>query len=181
MSSLTKNTIVQQHCYHCGDECNNTRIAADNHYFCCEGCKMVYGILNKTGMCDYYALNNNPGVTQKIQIRKDKFAFLDDTAIVAKLISFTDGKQTNCMLYLPQMHCSSCLWLLENIHRINNGIISCRVNFQNKEAFVNFDNSKTNFREVVETFTTIGYEPHLSLHDLGNKATTKQDKKVYIN
>ncbi|MFX7793204.1 heavy metal translocating P-type ATPase metal-binding domain-containing protein, partial [Acinetobacter baumannii] len=49
MSSLTKNNIAQQHCYHCGDECNNTRIAVDNHYFCCEGCKMVYGILNKTG------------------------------------------------------------------------------------------------------------------------------------
>ncbi|MBA4198505.1 MAG: heavy metal translocating P-type ATPase [Chitinophaga sp.] len=177
MSSLTKNNIAQQHCYHCGDECNNTRIAVDNHYFCCEGCKMVYGILNKTGLCNYYKLNNNPGNTQKVQIRKDKFSFLDDETIVTKLISFTDGKQTNCMLYLPQMHCSSCLWLLENIHSINSGIISCRVNFQNKEAFINFDNSKTDFRAVVETFTSIGYEPHLSLHNLDNNAANKQDKK----
>ena len=79
------------------------------------------------------------------------------------------------------MHCSSCLWLLENIHSINSGIISCRVNFQNKEAFINFDNSKTDFRAVVETFTSIGYEPHLSLHNLDNNAANKQDKKVYTN
>ena len=88
MSSLTKNNIAQQHCYHCGDECNNTRIAVDNHYFCCEGCKMVYGILNKTGLCNYYKLNNNPGNTQKVQIRKDKFSFLDDETIVTKTHQF---------------------------------------------------------------------------------------------
>jgi len=174
---LIKSNSIVQNCFHCGDECSNINIVDDEHYFCCEGCKMVYGILNKTGLCNYYQLNNNPGITQKIQIRKDKFAFLDDNSIVEKLINFTDGKQTNCMLYLPQMHCSSCLWLLENIHRINNGIIACRVNFQNKEAFVTFDNNITTYRNVVETFTSIGYEPHISLHSFNGKASTKHDKK----
>ena len=32
------------------------------------------------------------------------------------------------------MHCSSCLWLLENLHRLNPAVIASKVNFERKEA-----------------------------------------------
>lgn len=176
---MTSNkTIAQQTCYHCGDICSNSKIMQDEHVFCCEGCKIVYGILNNTGLCNYYELNSNPGSAQKVPIRRDKFSFLDEVEIVQQLIHFTDGRQTNAMLYLPQMHCSSCLWLIENIHRISKGIVSCRVNFQQKEAFVMFDNGQTSFREVVETFASIGYEPHISLHDLDKPVAKSHNRKA---
>jgi len=111
-------------------------------------------------------MNAHPGLTQKIKVRADKFSFLDDDNIAKKLIQYTDGKQTHVTFYLPQMHCSSCLWLLENLHRINTGIISSRVNFTTKEAFIVFNNAGTSLRKVVETLTAIGYEPHISLQDV---------------
>lgn len=150
-------------CFHCGENCSDKRIAFEDKSFCCTGCKMVYEILNQSELCTYYDLNQNPGIAQKIKVREDKFEFLDNTEIAQKLISFTDGKQTQVSFYLPQMHCSSCLWLLENIQKINKGIISSRVNFTQKEAFVVFDNKSTSLRKVVETLTAIGYEPHISL------------------
>lgn len=129
---------------------------------------MVYEILNHNNLCTYYDLNSKPGITQKVKVRADKFSFLDDAQIVQKLIQFTDGKQTHVSFYLPQMHCSSCLWLLENLHRINNGVVSSRVNFARKEAFVVFNNNQTTLRKVVENLTSIGYEPHISLQDMGS-------------
>lgn len=129
---------------------------------------MVYEILNQNDLCTYYDLNSNPGITQKIKVRADKFSFLDDAQIVQKLVQFTDGKQTHVSFYLPQMHCSSCLWLLENLHRIANGVVSSRVNFARKEAFVVFNNNQTTLRKVVEGLTSIGYEPHISLQDMGS-------------
>lgn len=134
---------------------------------------MVYELLNQNELCTYYDLNENPGVAQKTAVREDKFEFLDDAAIVQQLISFTDGKQTQVTFYLPQMHCSSCLWLLENINRINKGVISSRVNFTKKEAFLVFDNKLTTLRKVVETLTAIGYEPHISLQNLSDKSIKK--------
>ncbi|MFA6149901.1 MAG: heavy metal translocating P-type ATPase metal-binding domain-containing protein [Chitinophagaceae bacterium] len=160
-------------CYHCGDECMNTKIALADKVFCCSGCKMVYELLNQNELCAYYDLNENPGVAQKTTIREDKFEFLDDAAIIQQLISFTDGKQTQVTFYLPQMHCSSCLWLLENINRINKGVISSRVNFTKKESFLVFDNKLTTLRKVVETLTAIGYEPHISLQNLSDKSIIK--------
>lgn len=130
---------------------------------------MVYEILNQNDLCEYYDLNTSPGISQKIKVRADKFNFLDDVQIVQKLIQFTDGNQTHVSFYLPQMHCSSCLWLLENLQRINKGVVSSRVNFARKEVFVVLDNNKTTLRKVVESLTAIGYEPHISLQDMGNE------------
>src|SRR4051812_8150421 len=119
-------------CYHCGEECNSI-IKAHDKNFCCEGCRSVFEILNKSGMCDYYELSNNPGTNQRIKIRENKFAYLDEKKIQSALISFQNETQTHVTFYLPQMHCSSCLWLLENLNRLNNGVISAKVNFPRKE------------------------------------------------
>lgn len=172
------NNPVQQtiSCYHCGEDCSNKKNALEEKIFCCSGCKMVYEMLHQSNLCTYYDLNQNPGLAQKINVRADKFEFLEEPSIAQKLIRFADGKQTHVNFYLPQMHCSSCLYLLENIHKINPGIKSSRVNFTQKEVFIIFENKETTLRKVVETLTAIGYEPHLSLQDVSSKQAKKGSK-----
>lgn len=165
-------------CYHCGDECDTIVRAHDKH-FCCEGCRSVYEILNKSGMCDYYEISNNPGVSQRINVRADKFAFLDDEKIQSSLISFRDDEQTHITFYLPQMHCSSCLWLLENLYRLNSGVVTSKVNFPRKEAEVIFDHRKVSLRQVAELLTSIGYEPYISLNNLDRKKTSYDRSKLF--
>lgn len=158
-------------CYHCGETCKDTDIQAHDKHFCCEGCKMVYEILNEHDMCTYYDLNRNPGQSQRIMVRSDKFAFLEDIAIQQSLISFKDDQHTHVSFYLPQMHCSSCLWLLEQLHKLKDGVISCKVNFERKEADIVFDHRLMSLRQLAELLTGIGYEPYISYHDLGKKKT----------
>ncbi|OSZ77075.1 heavy metal translocating P-type ATPase [Chitinophagaceae bacterium IBVUCB2] len=165
-SNFTDNKVQ---CYHCGEACSNSKINVREKNFCCEGCKMVYQILNQSDLCDYYDMNKNPGISQRIKVRKDKFAFLEDENIQNKLTSFRSDKQVHVTLYLPQMHCSSCLYLLENLHRIDEGIVSSKVNFTRKEVEIVFLVTKTTLRKVVETLTSIGYEPYISLNDLKEK------------
>ena len=164
-------------CSHCGEECISAGIMSDDKSFCCEGCKLVYGIINQSGLCNYYDLNKMPGITQRIKVRKDKFSFLDDDSIAAKLISFKDEKQTHLTFYLPQMHCSSCLYLLENLRRFNGAVISSSVNFTRKEAEIIFLHNETSLRKVAELLTAIGYEPYISLNDLA-KARPAVDKSL---
>ncbi|MBL7709933.1 MAG: heavy metal translocating P-type ATPase metal-binding domain-containing protein, partial [Chitinophagaceae bacterium] len=68
-------TDQQLHCYHCGETCANEKIHVAEKIFCCDGCKMVYQILNEGELCEYYNLNENPGINQRVHVRKDKFAF----------------------------------------------------------------------------------------------------------
>ena len=167
------------HCYHCGEVCITTGIQQDEKPFCCEGCKMVYQVLNKHALCEYYNLNENPGITQRVKLRKDKFAYLEDPAIHSSLISYKDDKQVHVNFYLPQMHCSSCLYLLENLHRLEPGIVSAKVNFTRKEADIVFLVKETTLRKVVELLTRIGYEPYISLRDLKDKRPAINKSMLY--
>lgn len=163
-------------CYHCGDGFSGRPIRFDDKNFCCDGCKSVYSILNKSDLCEYYDINAQPGITQKKKYRKDKFAFLDLIEVQQKLIKYSDSNQVHLTFYLPQIHCSSCLWLLENIYKLNEGIISSTVNFNKKEVFIIFHPEQTSLRKVVETLADIGYEPHISLDDLDKKKTLGIDR-----
>ena len=166
-------------CSHCGEECIAVGIALDEKSFCCEGCKLVYGIINQNGLCNYYDLNKMPGITQRIKVRKDKFSFLDDDRIAGKLISFKDEKQTHITFYVPQMHCSSCLYLLENLRRLNEGVVSSSVNFTRKEAEIVFLHKETSLRKVAELLTAIGYEPYISLNDLNQPRPSIDKSMIY--
>jgi len=161
-------------CDHCGESCLNNKIALADKNFCCEGCKMVYQLINRNGLCEYYNLNDKPGTQQRIIIRDDKFAYLDEAAIKQKLIAFTNEKQTHVSFYLPQVHCSSCLYLLENLHHLNKAIVSSRVNFTRKEVEIIFDQRDISLRKVVELLTSIGYEPYISLNDLQRRPAVQK-------
>jgi Cu+-exporting ATPase len=76
--------------------------------------------------------------------------------------------------YLPTMHCASCIWLLENLHRINPAIISSKTNFQRKEIFIVFDETRISLRKVVELLAFTGYEPYITLND----GEIKKEKKI---
>ncbi|MBS1566669.1 MAG: heavy metal translocating P-type ATPase metal-binding domain-containing protein, partial [Bacteroidetes bacterium] len=150
-------------CYHCGEVCRETKIIEGEKFFCCEGCKMVYGLLQRNGLCTYYDLNQAPGQNLRQPLRSDKFAFLDDRSIAARLVSFSGERETHVCFYLPQLHCSSCLYLLENLHRLEPAVISCRVDFPLKEATIVFDHAKLSLRSLAELLASIGYEPYISL------------------
>jgi Cu+-exporting ATPase len=179
MLSPDRLTAEKLSCYHCGESCPNDKIQLEDKHFCCEGCKMVYQILNEHSLCDYYSLNENPGLSQRIKVRKDKFAFLDDEKIQLQLISFKDDKQIHVTFYLPQMHCSSCLYLLENLHRLDEGVISSKVNFTRKEVEIVLLTAQTSLRKVAEILTSIGYEPYISLNDLKEKRPAISKSMVY--
>ena len=163
MKTETNQTIA---CYHCGEDCITNDILFNEKHFCCHGCKTVYQILKQSDLCEYYSFNQTPGVHQRTTVRKDKFAFLDDLSIQQKLISFQNQTETHVTFYTPHMHCSSCLWLLENLHKLEAPVISSRVNFPKKEVTIIFNHSHVSLRKIAELLTEVGYEPYISLQNL---------------
>jgi Cu+-exporting ATPase len=166
------------HCYHCGEACDSS-IEADGHFFCCEGCSFVYDLLKENGLCNYYDLSTTPGIKVKGKFNSDKFSFLDTAEAQQKLITFKDDKQSQVGFSLPQMHCASCIWLLENLHAIQPGVLFSKTNFQRKEIFIGFDHDTTSLRKVVELLAFIGYEPYISLNDSEEKKTKKVNRKQF--
>lgn len=137
----------------------------------------MYLLLNENNLCTYYDLDKSPGLKARGKFLGDRFAYLDDDATVQKLIQFNSGEQVNVMFSIPQMHCSSCIFLLENLHRIQAGVKQSKVNFQKKEAFISFNPQETSLRKVVELLAFIGYEPYISLQDTTKKKVSSFSRR----
>ncbi|WP_062061506.1 heavy metal translocating P-type ATPase [Aquimarina longa] len=150
-------------CFHCGNDCNKTVIKFDQKIFCCNGCKTVYDIFSSNDLSCYYDLQSAPGAIPEEVI--GKYDYLDTPAIAKKLIEFSDGNTEIITLYIPHMHCSSCIWILENLHKLQPAITASQVNFPKKTVRITFNNDRISLKMLVVLLNSIGYEPYISLDD----------------
>ncbi len=161
---MDANTLTAGKCYHCGTETIGSGYKIEDREFCCIGCKSVYQILSSSNMCSYYTYNDTPGQSQT-QSRKH-LDYLDEASIISKLVDYTDENITSITFYVPNIHCSSCIWLLEHLHKLNPGIAHSRIDFLKKQVAITFKNKEITLRKVVELMTSVGYEPLISLQDV---------------
>jgi Cu+-exporting ATPase len=155
--------MEHQQCFHCGDNCGKDTVFFQDQSFCCNGCKTVYEIFSENDLTCYYDLQSSPGsIPKEIQ---GKYDFLSQQNIIDKLIEFDDDKTQIVTLYIPHIHCSSCIWILENLHKLNASISTSQVNFGKKTVRVTYHSKTYSLKELVLLLSTIGYEPYISLDD----------------
>jgi len=165
-------------CFHCGNEIiKKDEIAFDDKYFCCNGCKTVYEIFSLNDMSCYYDFQASPGATP-LDIN-GKYDFLGDDTIVARLLDFQEEGTHIVSLYIPHIHCSSCIWILENLQRLQEGIGNSIVNFPEKKVRITYNPEKTNLKQIFELLCSIGYEPYISLDNYEEGKKTVDRSLVY--
>ena len=156
-----------QNCFHCGlNIIKKEEIIFDSKSFCCNGCKTVYEIFSENGLTSYYDFEKMPGATP--QAVNGKYDFLDNEKIVAKLLDFEEENTTIISLYIPHIHCSSCIWILENLHKLKKEISISQVNFPEKKVRIIFNSEAISLKEIVLMLCSIGYEPYISLDNYEN-------------
>ncbi len=167
-------------CYHCQDACPDTRIRSGDKVFCCNGCKTVYEILETNQLCTFYNLDDGAGRPLRQQRNAQAYAYLDDPDIQAQLLDFRAVDVAQASFYLPQMHCVSCLWLLEQLGRLDAGITHSRVNFLKKTVTIQFDPTRTSLRRIVTLLASIGYEPEINLGDVEKRKMTSVSQTLAL-
>jgi len=165
-------------CVHCGEDCGNHPIVWNEKPFCCNGCKTVYQLLNDNKLYSYYEIEDTPGIKIESEDFGKKFAYLDNEEIKNKIYEFSEGDYRKVTLHIPSIHCSSCIWLLENLNRLNNGITQSRVNFVKKELAISFNAKDVSLRQIVELLASIHYVPNITLEDTDKKKNKQQNKTL---
>lgn len=172
--------LSQTVCTHCGEPCIEGDITWDGHSFCCEGCLSVYQLLNTNDLCTYYDLDRHPGKTINQGLVRKRFDYLKDLDVQDKLIDFKSERSASVTFFIPNIHCTSCVWLLENLHKLDSGILQSTVHFLKRTLNVLYDPSKTDLRSIVELLTTIGYEPDLKLEHLEEPPSSSVHRSLWL-
>lgn len=167
-----------QHCFHCGLEIvKSEEIVFDDKTFCCTGCKTVYEIFSLNDMTCYYDFEKSPGASP--QDSNGKYDFLDNESIVSKLLEFEENATAIVSLNIPHIHCSSCIWILENLQRLQEGISTSQVNFPEKKVRITYKPEQVSLKEIVYLLSAIGYEPYISLENYETGANNVDRSLTY--
>ncbi|GLU42817.1 heavy metal translocating P-type ATPase [Allomuricauda sp. NBRC 101325] len=164
-------------CYHCGDDCGEDGVSFDDKSFCCHGCKTVYEIFSSNGLSAYYEIEAKAGTTPN-EIRK-KYDFLENQEIVKQLVEFDEEGVQVVELSIPSIHCSSCIWVLENLNRLHPAITVSRVNFPKKTIRVTYKTSDFSLKALVLLLGSIGYEPYISLKEFEREQNKVDRSLIY--
>ncbi|MGW9685183.1 heavy metal translocating P-type ATPase [Flagellimonas sp. 2504JD1-5] len=162
-------------CYHCGDQCGKDKVCFDEKDFCCSGCKTVYEIFTSNGLSKFYDLEARAGSTPN-QTPK-KYEFLDNLEIIKQLVEFDEENIQVVGLSIPTIHCSSCIWVLENLNRLHPAIKNSQVDFPKKTIRVTYDTTDFSLKALAMLLSNIGYEPYISLEEF-NKKNQKKDRSL---
>lgn len=171
----TENDLL---CYHCGQACPDEKHWVQEKPFCCHGCKTVFEILSANNLCQYYDLDKNPGVHVNATLEQD-YAYLDETTIRQKLVQFDSVDYTKVAFSVPSIHCVSCIWLLENLKKLDVGILRSEVNFARKTVTVDFNPQKVKLSRVAALLASVGYLPQINL-DAEKSKPEVTDKSLVI-
>lgn len=167
---------ASQSCFHCGLEIKKSDlIVFDSKNFCCKGCQTVYEIFSTNDLGCYYDFENSPGATP-LDI-DGKYDFLDNEKILEKLLEFHEEHTAVISLTIPHIHCSSCIWILENLQKLEPGIRTSMVNFNEKTVRITYNSDEVGLKKIVNMLSSIGYEPYISLENY-ETGVKKEDRTL---
>lgn len=138
-------------CSHCGLPIP----AGRDDEFCCAGCEIVYGAIAEHGLDRYYALRETPAPARTTT---RSYAELDDPAFERVHVQ-RDGEVARTALYLEDLRCTACVWLVESAPQCVPGIREVRVDIGRGRADVAWDDT-VSLSAIARHFDRIGHAVH---------------------
>jgi len=151
----TMPATTRQPCAHCG------LLSPAGERFCCSGCETVYETIAACGLEQYYDLKRRLDDEREPATHAgDSFAELDDPAFLARHSEPLPGGLMRVEVYVQGVHCAACLWLLERLPTVINGLRSVELDLARRTASLVWSPAEVGLSRVAREFARFGYPPH---------------------
>ncbi len=169
----------QVYCFHCGQRCGEEVFVKNDKRFCCYGCQVVYEIINESNLCLYYDFEAHPGATAT-QKDDESYAMLDEKAVQETILEFQSAQFARVRFPVPSIHCVSCIWLLENLRKLEPGVLRSEVNFPAKSVVIDFQPDQTSLRRIASRMASVGYPPSISSKNSKPQSANQTSKRLLL-
>jgi Cu2+-exporting ATPase len=147
--------LAEAACTHCGLPVPAGRCSA----FCCAGCEVVHGAIAAHGLEQFYALREGEAPVPARTTAHD-YAELGDPAFQRLHVRVGPDGQARASLYLEDLRCTACVWLVERAPRCLAGVADIRVDLGRSRADVAWDPAATSLPVIARYLDRIGHPPH---------------------
>lgn len=149
-------------CGHCGLPVPPALVAAEAAtQFCCDGCRTVYAVIHGAGLERYYTERAEVGLEGRRAATSDKsYAELDDPAFLSAYCRPAGPGLSEVELYLENLHCPACVWLVEKLGRLVPGVVAASVDLGRSTVRVTWPPDRLRLSAVAKGLAQLGYPPH---------------------
>src|SRR5262245_483010 len=140
-------------CVHCGLAVPAGRAAE----FCCTGCEIVYQAIREHGLERFYTLRE---AAQSAHTSDNSYAELDDPAFARVHVRTAADGRAHVALYLEDLRCAACAWLVERTPRCVEGVVDVRVDLGRGRADVTWDPAAVSLSAIARHLDRVGHVVH---------------------
>lgn len=137
-------------CKHCA---SRYRSANGQGEFCCAGCEHVFEMIRENGLGDYYTRQDRMG--QPVGDRP--FSGLDYVSINQLQNQAENAYGCKITARVQGMSCLGCAWLVEQLVRRQNGVLSARVALDSSRLSLEWEQGRFDLCKLAEDLHTFGY------------------------
>jgi len=166
-------------CYHCGADCGPDPVQFDGKPFCCRGCRTVYKLLNEKQLCRYYELDSDAGNRPVEDALPERFQYLDLPEVRQKVLSFESHELCRVSFFVPSMHCSACIYLLENLPRLEKGVLKAEADFARRTVHIHYNPQQITLSRLAARLAGLGYEPEIDLQRETRRVEQQEKRLLY--
>ena len=140
---------VARACTHCG--------LPSQGVFCCTGCQVVHEAIARHGLEQFYALRDQSAPAHTTDHR---YSELDDPAFERVHVRRLAEQRASAALYLEDLHCAACVWLVEATSRCVPGVVELRVDLGRGRTDVTWDPTAVSLSAIARHLDRLGHVPH---------------------
>jgi Cu2+-exporting ATPase len=146
-------------CAHCAlpVPADQRRVGAARQ-FCCAGCRTAYEIIDAAGLGRYYDFDERRHEAVRAE-RADHAAFDHPTFHELYVTRGTGGVAT-VQLHLEGVHCASCVWLVERMPLVLDGVLRAELDVTRALATITWDAGAVPLSRIAANLEALGYRPH---------------------
>ncbi|MBO6512747.1 MAG: heavy metal translocating P-type ATPase [Phycisphaerales bacterium] len=172
----------QTTCNHCGLPVPPGLIDPESELqFCCNGCQTVYNILHTSGLDNYYKVRDsvNPDA-EPAASTGSSYEELDDPLFQSTWVTQENESTAEVELLLEGMHCAACVWLIERLPRVADGVIEARANIRRRTVCVRYNPDHIKLSAVAQSLDKLGYAAHPARGKEARELRIREDRKFLI-
>lgn len=169
---------VQIDCDHCGLPVPAGLIDHQrDRQFCCGGCHAAWELIHHNGLGSYYKLLSSSGanINPLDQRHPANFAEFDESSFHNKFVTRDNDNVSRVMLLLPGIHCAACIWLIEKLPAIVDGVVSATVNWSRGTVEILWQHDRIRLSRIASALSRLGYPPLATRRDAVSQGRREQN------
>jgi Cu2+-exporting ATPase len=133
----------------------------EEEQFCCASCRTVYHAIRSCGLESFYAIRDRAEAeTQRASHADRTYDEFDDEAFVEQHVRTRPDGLSQAELYLEGVHCAACVWLVEKLPSVAEGVVSARLDLRRRVAEITWSPEAISLSRIARRLNGLGYPPH---------------------